>query len=107
MLELRPALAMKLVDKTQRTAHWFFEMVAMRVFARAAAVVTGMIQMAAQLAGGVSSWRCAPICADYDPAPLGMLRPVAVGSAKQRAGHWQTQRGLRAALSRLVLTATS
>ena len=52
MLELRPALAMKLVDKAQRTAHWFFEMVAVRIFARAAAVATGMIQMAAQLAGG-------------------------------------------------------
>jgi len=43
---------MTLVDKSQWTAHWFFEVVAMRIFARAAAVVTGMIQMAAQLAGG-------------------------------------------------------
>jgi hypothetical protein len=98
---------MKLVDKTQRAAHRFLKNAAVRIFVRAAAVVTAMIQMAAQLEGGVSSWVCAPICAYYDPAPLGMLRPVAVGSAKQRAGHWQTQRGLCAALSRLVLTATS
>ena len=40
-------------------------------------------------------------------APLNVLRPVAAGSANLRARHWPTQRGLRAAQSRHVFTATS
>ena len=43
-----------------------------------------MAQMAAQPAVCVNSCVCAPKCADYDPAPLGVLRPVAAGSAQQR-----------------------
>jgi hypothetical protein len=43
-----------------------------------------MTQMAAQPAVCVNSCVCSPKCADYDPSPLGVLRLVAAGSAKQR-----------------------
>ena len=67
---------------------------------RAAAVVIGMTQMAAQPAECVNSCVCVPTWADYDPAPLGVLRPVAAGNAKPCARHWPTLRGLRASRSR-------
>jgi hypothetical protein len=53
-------------------------------FARAAVVAMCMTQMAAQPAECGNSCVRAPKCADYDPAPLGVLRLVAAGSAKQR-----------------------
>ena len=56
-----------------------FEWRAKQRFARAAAVVTGSSQMAAQPAACVNSRVCVPEFAGYDPAPMGAPRSCCRG----------------------------